>query len=80
MEEKVFPAIGWRDDITVIMSDREEEQRITETLRKSAVQNRITFSEAKCKVLILGKKTSEKGPRVLQYKIRRCRDKRYKKG
>ena len=53
---KTFPAIGWQDDITVIISDREEEQRITEILRKSAVKNRITFSEEKCKVLIIGKK------------------------
>ena len=57
---KTFPAIGWQDDITVIISDREEEQRITEILRKSAVKNRITFSEEKCKVLIIGKKHTKK--------------------
>ena len=57
---RVFPAIGWQDDITVIISDREEEERITEILRKSAVKNRITFSEEKCKVLIIGKKHQKK--------------------
>ena len=56
----VFPAIGWQDDITVIISDREEEERITEILRNSAVKNRISFSEEICKVLIIGKKHQKK--------------------
>ena len=57
---KIIPAIGWQDDITLIIPEREDEDVMIKTMTKSAEENRIIFSEEKCKVLIIGKQGKSK--------------------
>ena len=54
--EMKVPAIGWQDDITVILNNENTEEEIIKKLEESAERNRIIFSEDKCKTLNIGKK------------------------
>ena len=52
---KIIPDIGWQDDITLIIPEREDEDIMIKTMTKSTEENQIMFSEEKCRVLIIGK-------------------------
>eukprot|EP00112_Aurelia_sp_Birch-Aquarium-sp1_P009489 Seg208.12 transcript_id=Seg208.12/GoldUCD/mRNA.D3Y31 product="LINE-1 retrotransposable element ORF2 protein" pseudo=true protein_id=Seg208.12/GoldUCD/D3Y31 len=57
---KIVPAIGWQDDITLIIPEREDEAVMIQAMTKSAEENQIIFSEEKCKILIIGKQRKRK--------------------
>ena len=56
LAEQYVPAVGWQDDITMLASDDEEEKEIVKYVLQSAKENKIQFSDEKCKYLIVGKK------------------------
>ena len=53
------PAIGWQDDITILAKDKKEEDAIVKTVIESAKQQRINFSEDKCKFIVIGNKKDD---------------------
>ena len=59
ISQKKVPAVGWQDDITILASNDKEEKTITKNILQSAKENKITFSEEKCKYIIIGKKEND---------------------
>ena len=56
-----IPAIAWQDDVTGIVSNKEEISNITKSMDKSARLNKIYFSkDNKCKIMTIDKDKKEK--------------------
>ena len=57
IENTKVPAIGWQDDVTGIVTNNKELNRMTELIVEKADENKIYFSaDDKCKLLTINKK------------------------
>ena len=53
------PAIGWQDDITMMARNQKQEDKIVNVTVNSAKEQKINFSEDKCKYIIIGNKKDD---------------------